>query len=128
MKIEHVAFQVPSPAEAADWYCRHLGFRVKRGADDPLPVRFLADDTDAVMIEIYNNPAAPMPDYASMDPLLLHVALVSHDIAADRQRLIDAGAKPAGEITRTPAGDEVAMLRDPWDVPIQLCRRAEPMV
>ena len=128
MRIEHVAFQVPDPGAAADWYGEHLGFVVKRSADAPVPVRFITDDTGTAMIEIYNNPNAPMPDYASMDPLLLHVALVSHDIAGDRQRLIDAGATPVDDITRTPAGDEVAMLRDPWHVPIQLCQRAEPML
>lgn len=128
MKIEHVAFQVPDPAAAADWYCKHLGFKVKRSADDPVVVRFLADDSDSVMVEIYNNPKAPMPDYAQMNPLLLHLALCSRDLAADRQRLINAGAKLAEAPTRTPSGDDLVMLRDPWNVPIQLCQRAEPMV
>lgn len=128
MKIEHVAFQVPAPAAAAEWYCRHLGFQIKRSVDEPVVTRFLADGTGAVMVEFYNNPRVAMPDYTSMDTLALHLALVSDDVAADRQRLIEAGAKPATELTRTPAGDEVAMLRDPWDLPIQLCKRAEPMV
>jgi len=35
-----------------------------------VPVRFLADATGQVMLEIYNNPQAKAPDYASMDPSL----------------------------------------------------------
>ena len=128
MKIEHFALQVPEPIAAADWYGRQFGFEVRRGADSPVPVRFLADSAGDVMLEIYYNPNAPLPDYASMDPLVMHVAFVSNDVAADRQRLINAGARPAGDIETTPSGDEVAMLRDPWDVPIQLCRRKEPML
>ncbi|MEZ4702532.1 MAG: hypothetical protein R2834_19520 [Rhodothermales bacterium] len=36
-------------------------------------------------------------------------------------------AAPASAQT-TPAGDALAMLRDPWGMAIQLCSRAEPMV
>ncbi len=127
MKIEHVAYQVPDPAAAADWYVRHFDFEIKRSADQPVPVRYVADSSGTVMIEIYNNPKAPIPDYASMDPLVLHLAFKSEDVAGDRQRLIEAGATPVGEITDV-RGDQLAMLRDPWGVPIQLCKRAEPMV
>ena len=45
MKIEHMAFQVDDPGAMGDWYCEHLGFSVKRTADEPVPVRFLADDS-----------------------------------------------------------------------------------
>lgn len=128
MKIEHTAFQAPDPVAAADWYCQHLGFHVKRAVDGRVPTRFLADDTGTVMLELYHNPDVPMPDYAAMNPLVFHVALVSDDVEDDWQRLIEAGAKPATAIARTPAGDTVAMLRDPWHVPIQLCKRAAPMV
>jgi hypothetical protein len=27
-----------------------------------------------------------------------------------------------------PAGDEMLILRDPWDLPLQLVKRAEPML
>jgi hypothetical protein len=32
------------------------------------------------------------------------------------------------EVTTTPAGDKLAMLRDPWGLAIQFVRRAEPML
>ena len=128
MKIEHFALQVPDPAAAADWYVQHLGFTVKRSVDEPFPVRFLVDSAGVVMIEIYNNPAVDVPDYASIDPLHVHLAFVSDDLTTDRQRLLNAGARPADDVKTTPAGDHLAMLRDPWNVPIQLCQRAAPML
>jgi glyoxylase I family protein len=44
------------------------------------------------------------------------------------RKLIAAGATVASEVTITDSGDELAMLRDPWGVPIQFLKRAEPML
>jgi glyoxylase I family protein len=128
MKIEHFAYQMNDPVEAGDWYCENLGFTIKRGAETPVPVRFLADETGQVMIEIYNNSTVVTPDYAAMDPLLLHLALVCENVAGTTKKLVDAGAMLVSgpEILKT--GDELAMLRDPWGLPIQLCKRANPMI
>lgn len=128
MRIEHVGLQVPDPAAMGDWYVKHLGFIVKRSADAPVPVRFLADQTGRVMIEIYNNPKAPVPNYAAADPLLYHLAFACDDIPGAVARLTRAGATLVDGPLLTPAGDELAMLRDPWGVAVQLCRRREPMV
>ena len=127
MRIEHVAWNVEEPAAVAEWYCEHLGFCVRRSADSPVPVRFLADESGQVMIEIYNNPAVQTSDYAAMDPLLFHVAFVCGDVAGTVERLVDAGAVLLSRDT-TPVGDELAMLRDPWGLALQLCCRADPMV
>ena len=128
MRLEHTGLQVPDPIAMGEWYVKHLGFVVKRAADTPVPVRFLADQTGRVMIEIYNNPTAPMPNYAAADPLLFHLAFVCEDIAGTIARLTAAGATVADGPVVTPAGDELAMLRDPWQVPIQLCKRGKAMV
>lgn len=128
MKIEHVGLQVEDPAAAADWYVEHLGFAVKRSADEPVCVRFLADGSGQVMLELYNNPKAAVPDYAAMDPLLLHVALVSADPGAEAARLQGAGATFVEEIGPLPGGDYIVTLRDPWGLAIQLARRGRPMV
>ena len=93
-----------------------------------MPVRFLADGAGGVMLEIYNNPQAAAADHASMDPLALHVALVSADPAADAARLQAAGATFVEEIGPTDSGDHIIMLRDPWGLAIQLARRGAPMV
>jgi catechol 2,3-dioxygenase-like lactoylglutathione lyase family enzyme len=128
MRIEHVAFQANDPVAVAQWYVAHLGFQVKRSSGPPGYAHFLADSAGNVMLEIYNHPRLTTPDYRGMDSLLLHLAFSSEDPAADRDRLIAAGATGEEEISTTPAGDMVVMLRDPWGFAIQLVRRANPMV
>jgi glyoxylase I family protein len=128
MRLEHVALQVPDPAAMADWYVTHLGCSIARTGGEPAFARFLLDGAGAAMLEIYRNPRVPVPDYASVDPLIVHLAFVSDDVAADRDRLVAAGARLVEDVVTTPAGDQLAMLRDPWKVPLQLVKRAEPMI
>lgn len=128
MKIEHTAYQVADPVALTKWYVAHLGLRVKRAQTaEPFGV-FLADDGDAVMLEFYANPKVSVPDYRAMDPLLLHLAFRADDVAADRTRLIAAGATADGDVVTTESGDTVAMLRDPWGLAVQLVRRRAPMI
>ena len=128
MRIEHVGIQVQNPGAMADWYIAHLGFECKRSADSPVPIRFIADNSGKVMLEVYNNSAAVVPDRAAMDPLLLHVAFVCDDVPGTVERLIRAGATLDSGPEIKPNGDELAILRDPWGLAIQLCRRGIPMV
>lgn len=127
MTIEHFALQVADPSAMAAWYVEHLGCSVARAAGGPASIHFLRDSAGASLIELYRNSRVAVPDYASMDPLLVHVAFVSDDPAADRDRLVAAGATIAEDLVRTPAGDELVMLRDPWGVALQLARRVQPM-
>jgi glyoxylase I family protein len=127
MKLEHVAFLVLDPAAVAAWYVKHLGMKVVRVGDPPGNARFLADDAGASVLEIYQG-TLTLPDYAAMDPLLLHIAFAAEDVPATRARLIAAGAKPVGEVTATSSGDQLAMLRDPWGLALQLAQRARPLV
>ena len=128
MKIEHVAFNVDDPLSMGRWYVEHLGFKVKRRTVDPPYAHFLADDSDTVMIEIYGNQNVPTPDYREMHPGILHLALVSDDLEYDIQRLVKAGATVVDQPQTTPAGDQLAMLRDPWGFAIQLVKRERPMI
>ncbi|MFW6153919.1 MAG: VOC family protein [Planctomycetota bacterium] len=128
MRIEHVAFNVDDPAAMARWYVEHLGFTIVRADDAPPYGHFLADGGGAVMIEIYNNPVATVPDYTAIDPLVLHLALVSADVEADYRSLLAAGATAVEPPNTTDAGDRIAMLRDPWGLALQLARRAASMV
>jgi glyoxylase I family protein len=128
MKIEHAAFQVGDPVAVSRWYVDHLGLTVKRSQSERPWGHFLAGDGDAVMLEFYNNPRAAVPDYRAIDPLQLHVAFVADDVAAVRTRLMAAGATSEGDVQVTPAGDHMAMLRDPWGLAVQLVRRATPML
>ncbi len=128
MKIEHFALQVPDPVAMADWYVKHLGFTIARSSGEPSHARFLADASGSVMLEIYRNPAASVPDYQKADPLLMHLAYTSDNPGAERDRLIKAGAALVDDLMTTSAGDTIVMLRDPWGVPIQLVNRARPML
>jgi len=128
MKIEHFALQVPDPARMAAWYASHLKLSVVRETDAPTYQRFLNDSSGSILLEFYRNPRVPVPDYATMDPLLLHIAFVSENPAADRDRLVNAGATLADELTVAPNGDSLVMLRDPWGVALQLVKRVEPIL
>lgn len=128
MKIEHFAYQVAEPGAVAKWYCAHLEFTVARSYEEPVSCRFLADETGTVMIEVYYNPRVEVPPYAEMDPLILHLAFVCADVPATAERLVAVGATVVVPREVTPNGDELAMLRDPWGMAIQLCKRSEPMV
>lgn len=127
MKIEHFAINVADPVNMAAWYVEHLGLTVVRCGPAPIHMHFLADDGGRVMLEIYCNPPNEVPDYKSMPPLLLHLALVSEDPDADRARLEAAGATFHSE-GRQDDGSHLVMMRDPWGFAIQLCKRGKPML
>ncbi len=127
MRIEHFAINVPAPLDAARWYVEHLGMRVVRRVMEPPWAHFLQDSAGLTTVEIYGNRDAPLPDYHAMDPRVFHIAFAVHDVATERQRLLQAGASPAGEVVRTPAGDTMVFLRDPWGVPLQLVHRRHPL-
>ena len=128
MRIEHVAFNIPDPVSAADWYTEHLDMHVVRRFGAPNRAHFLADASGQMMIEIYCNPKAAVPDYGALDPLVLHLAFAVDDVRAACDRLLKAGATAVGGITTADNGDHFAMLRDPWGFPIQVVKRAAPMV
>jgi glyoxylase I family protein len=126
MKLEHFALQVPDPIAMADWYVKHMGCKVARSGGEPSHGRFLT--VGSVLFEIYRNPKGSVPDYGAIDPLHLHFAFTSENLKADRDRLVKAGASVVEDISTTPAGDEIMMLRDPWKVALQFVKRAEPMM
>ncbi len=128
VKIEHFALQVPEPVAMAEWYVDNLGCTVARAGGPPVNGRFLKDSSGSVMLEIYRNPKASVPDYNTIDPLCIHLAFLSPDPAVDRDRLVKVGAKLVSDVFTTPEGDEVVMLRDPWGIALQLIKRAAPMV
>jgi len=128
MKIEHVAYNVADPIAMTGWYEQHVGMRTVRSFGPPTNTRFVADASGLMIIEIYHNAKAPVPEYRKMDPLVLHLAFHVDDVRATRARLLQAGATAEGEIAVTDSGDDMAMLRDPWGLAIQLVKRREPML
>lgn len=128
IRLEHVAINVEDPVSMAKWYGQNLGMKVVRKGPPPVNMHFISDAGGNMMLEIYHNPPDAVPDYTSMDPLLLHIAFMVDDVKGIREKLIAAGATPVGEVTVTSSGDELAMLRDPWGVAIQFVKRAKPML
>lgn len=126
-RIEHAAFNVPEPVEAAAWYVRNLGMRIARYTGGPTEIHFLADAAGTGVIEFYRNPAAAIPDYAAMHSMQMHVAFLADDPDAAGAELVAAGAM-LEDATDLPDGSRLVMLRDPWGVPIQLVRRAVPLL
>ena len=127
MKLEHFALNVIDPVAMAKWYVEHLGLTTVRQVADAPYTHFLADSSGTILLEIYNNPPDQVPPYAEMDPLLLHVAFVSEDPESDKVALLAAGATLVEEL-RFDDGSHLVMLRDPWGLAIQLCKRAVPML
>jgi glyoxylase I family protein len=127
MKLEHFAFNVGEPNAVAEWYSQHLGLIIVRKIDGAPFTHFLADDSGNIMVEIYNNPPNEVPAYEKMNPLLLHLAFVSENPDADRERLEKAGAVFVEEVLPGD-GSQLVMMRDPWGMALQLCKRGSPML
>jgi len=127
LRLEHVALNVTDPRAVADWYVAHLGMRIVRHNAAPPYIHFLADASERVVIEIYSNPVDPIPDYPAMHPLRFHVAFAAPDPDAARAALVGAGATFVNEQT-LPDGSRLLMLRDPWGLPLQLCKRATALL
>jgi catechol 2,3-dioxygenase-like lactoylglutathione lyase family enzyme len=127
LNLEHFACNVSDPAAMAAWYVEHLGMRIVRRIDGAPHIHFLADAKGRTVIEIYSNGADPVPDYAAMHPLRFHIAFAAPDPDAAKAALIAAGATYVEEQAR-PDGTRLLMLRDPWGLPLQLCKRPTPLV
>lgn len=128
MKIEHLGLNVENSIEMAEWYCENLGFVIKRKTDAPVHARFMVDSSGEGMIEIYSNEETQIPDYFTIDPSTLHIAFVADDIDEQFEKLLTAGATVLSAPETIETGDRLAMLRDPWGVPIQLCKRAQALL
>jgi len=123
MNLEHIAINVPDAQALAKWYVENLGMRIVQENDSAPFIHFLADESGS-MIEIYSNPNGTMPDYASMDPLALHIAFTPDDIQAKTDELVAAGATKEGELNDTMfPGVKLQFMRDPWGICLQLVHR-----
>ncbi|GAA5020985.1 hypothetical protein GCM10011506_03640 [Marivirga lumbricoides] len=127
MKLEHFALNVKEPLAMTQWYVDNLGMTVVRQQEQSPYTTFLADTSGQMMIEIYNNDKAAIPDYAQQHPLIVHLAFVSENPDRDKERLLTAGAVEVSN-DRLGDGSHLIMLRDPWGLAIQLCKRGKPML
>lgn len=126
MIIEHVAFNVAEPVKIANWYVQNLGFKIVMSMDESPFTHFLADERGG-MLELYCNPIDEVPDYSSMNPLVLHLAFVSTNPDLDREKMEKAGAVFLQE-DKLADGTHIIMMKDPWGFSIQFCKRGKPFV
>ena len=125
MKFEHYAINVEDSVGVADWYVANCGMKIELAQPVAPFMRFLSDSTGRVVIELYSNPSARIPDYGSQHPLEYHLAFSVEDVAAEKSRLMAAGCSFIEEVNPQP-GTRLVMLRDPYGMPLQLCQRAKP--
>jgi glyoxylase I family protein len=127
MIFEHFALNVSNPVEMAKWYVDNLEMKVVRSIDKSPFTKFLADKTSRVVLEIYSNNSAKIPDHKSAHPLEFHFAFMVEDTAMLKNKLLNAGATLEEDL-KLDDGSNLVMLRDPFGVPLQLCKRGKPMM
>lgn len=127
MVFEHFAFNTEKPVEMAQWYVNNLEMKIVRAMDKEPFTTFLADKTGRVVMEIYCNRTAKVPEHKLAHPLEFHFAFMVKDSAVVKDKLMNAGCTFEEEI-HLPDGSLLFMLRDPFGVPLQICQRANPMM
>jgi glyoxylase I family protein len=126
MTFEHVALNVSEPLQVAEWYMQHLSMRAVRSMKTSPFTHFLADQTGRVVLEVYSNPKAVVPDYANRHPLEFHLAFAVKDAEASKRLLIQAKATLFEDLNLED-GSHLVMLRDPFGIPLQICQRNRPL-
>jgi uncharacterized glyoxalase superfamily protein PhnB len=125
---EHLAFNVKDPAAIAQWYVMHLGMKIYRKGAPPANTHFVGDAAGNMMFELTTNPAFPLLGYSAFSHMSMHIAFMVDDIKAIRDSLLTAGAMIVEDIAKTPSGDHVLMVRDPFGLAIQFVMRVQPML
>jgi uncharacterized glyoxalase superfamily protein PhnB len=128
IRPEHFALNVADPQSMTNWYCENLGMKVHRKGTPPTYTNFIADAAHNMMFELFINSAYPLLDMSKINPLSIHIAFVVEDVRAIRNGLIAAGATIVDDMTVSASGDEILMLRNPWGIPLQIIKRAKPML
>jgi hypothetical protein len=62
-----------------------------------------------------------------MNPLLVHIAFISEDPSREKDRLLEAGATLVSDHQMND-GSHLVMMRDPWGLAIQFCKRGVAMI
>ncbi len=120
MKLEHIAFDVSEPEALITWWCKNLGFRRSSPGS-----AFIFDCSGVSGIEVYRtDKTASAPNYAAQNAMTMHIAFAVEDVAAEAQRLVAAGGTLESLSVDKP-DFHMAIVRDPWGIPIQLCWRAK---
>ena len=127
-RFEHIEFNVADPQAVVKWYTENLGMVVMRSSGAPTYNTFIADTAKNMMLEIGHQEQYPVLDLSKIHHMAMHLAFIVNDVHKVKEKLMAAGATIASDITKSPSGDEILVLRDPWGLPIQFLKRAEQMV
>lgn len=126
--IEHFALNVTDSRAQTSWFVQHLGMTVVREGKAPTYGMFVSDSAAAMMFELYQNTEYPVIDFGKVSSMSVHIAFQVSDVQQAKRILTELGATVDDDVTTTPAGDQVLMLRSPWLVPLQFVHRAQPML
>jgi glyoxylase I family protein len=126
MIFEHFALNIQNPKEFVSWYTSNCQMKIAKSLNVPPFTHFLTDSSDKIIIEVYSNPSAKIPNYTEIHPLEFHIAFKVEHVDKVKDELILAGAKLV-ENTKLEDGSHFVMLRDPFGIPLQLCKRATPL-
>jgi glyoxylase I family protein len=125
--IEHFAMNVIDSRAKAKWYGENLQSIIVRDGKAPTYGMFIADTGKNMMFELYQQ-EYPVVDFTALSPMSIHVAFMVSDVQEAQKKLVAAGATVVENSSKRSSGDIVAMLRDPWGLPIQLVKRGNPML
>jgi len=126
-RFEHIGINVPDAIAMARWYEENLYVTILKKMDSVPYTHFLGDSTGRVFLEIYTNKEAKIPDYNKQDPLIFHIAFETMDPEKMAKKLVEKGATMVEKV-QPDEKSVLIMMRDPWGIPLQLCKRSSPFV
>ncbi len=127
MIFEHFALNVEKPKEIAQWYVKNCEMEIVKSMNEPPFTHFLADKTGRVVLEIYFNKNSEIQKFENDNPLKFHFAFMVKNAEEIKNKLIKAGATFEEELHLNDAS-HLVMLRDPFEIPLQLCQRGVPLM
>jgi glyoxylase I family protein len=127
MVFEHFALNVKNPIDFVEWYISNCEMKIAKSIKVAPFTHFLSDSSGRTVVEVYSNPSAEIPNYNLMHPLEFHFAFTVENVDKIKEELISAGAKLVEDI-KLADGSHLVMLRDPFGIPLQICKRAKPLI
>ncbi len=125
IKFEHIAFLLPNPGKAVEWYCSNLDMKIVNKGKGSI---FVTDSARNIMLEfLINNEVKPL-NFRKINVLSLHIAFHTKNAEMLKKKLIGNDATVESDLTTTDSGDKIMILRDPWGIPIQLVERKNPIL
>ena len=128
-RINHIHLKSPDPEKTADWYVRAFNFEIVSDTVRPVGDRFIRckseDGGMAVNISGARTGETLGPGDANPHHGLEHFGFDTVDIAADIERLEKLGAKLMEGPMEQPGGVQIAFMKAPDDVRIELIQAAK---